>query len=80
MPSRPVLLAAAAFLLGAAASFSQPAPQDAPAGAPEAVIDLATPEGIALVGGGPWRTRDASIVETEFPGPGADNQPTGPAG
>jgi len=79
MSPKPVLLAAAALLLGAAASFSQPAPQDAPAGAPEVTIDLATAEGVALVGG-PWRYSDASIVETEFPGPGPDNQPTGPAG
>ncbi len=79
MSPKPVFLAAAAFLLGAAASFSQPAPQDAPTGPPEAAIDLATSDGVALVGG-QWRYSDASIVETEFPGPGPDNQPTGPAG
>ena len=65
-------------ILGAAASFSQtPAPQDPPAGAPEASIDLATSEGLALVQG-QWRYGDTKIVETDFPGPGADNQPTGP--
>jgi len=74
---RSALQAAAFLLLGAAVSFSQTAPQDAPAGKPEAVIDLATAEGVRLVGG-QWRYSDTSIVETEFPGPGADNQPTGP--
>ncbi len=45
------ILTAAAFLLGAAASFSLPAPQDPPTGTPEAVIDLATAEGLAQVQG-----------------------------
>jgi gluconolactonase len=73
------LLAAASLLLGAAAAFSRtPAPQDAPAGPPEAVIDLATAEGAALVQG-EWRYSDTRIVEAAFPGPGPDNQPTGPA-
>ena len=72
--------AAAALLLGAAASFSLgSAPQDPPEGKAEASIDLATDEGLALVRG-QWRYRDARIVETDFPAPGPDNQPTGPAG
>jgi len=79
MAMKPTVLAAAAFLLGAAASFSQTAPQDPPAGHPEAVIDLATDEGVTLVAGS-WRYGDASVVEIDFPGPGADNQPTGPLG
>jgi len=74
------LRAAALLLLGAAPFFAQgQAPQDAPAGKPEAVIDLATPEGLALVSG-QWRYSDTRIVETEFAGPGADNQPTGRLG
>lgn len=74
---------AVALLLGAAALFSQTpqtprsAPQDAPEGRPEAVLDLTTAEGLALVKG-EWRYADTRIVETELPGPGADNQPTGP--
>jgi gluconolactonase len=73
-------LPAAALLLGAAAAFSlPPAPQDAPEGKPEASIDLTTDAGVALVGG-QWRYADARIVPADFPGPGADNQPTGPAG
>ncbi|MGE5275684.1 MAG: SMP-30/gluconolactonase/LRE family protein [Acidobacteriota bacterium] len=55
------------------------APQDPPAGKPEASIDLATEDGVRLVKG-QWRYSDARVVETEFPGPGPDSQPTGPAG
>jgi gluconolactonase len=77
-------LRAATFLLGAAALFfplASPAqaPQDAPSGPPEATIDLTTSEGVALVHG-QWRYSDTRIVEAELPGPGADNQPTGPVG
>ena len=81
MRARRTLSAAAALtLLGAAATFSQtPAPQDPPNGKPEAVIDLTTPDGVSLVKG-QWRYSDTRIVETEFPGPGADNQPTGAVG
>jgi|KBSSwiStaDraftv2_1062776.scaffolds.fasta_scaffold40280_2 gluconolactonase len=67
-----ILLASLAALAGAQA------PQDPPSGKPEASIDLATSEGLALVRG-QWRSSDVRIVETEFPGPGADGQPTGPA-
>jgi gluconolactonase len=74
------LLAAASLLASAAALFSQtPAPQDPPAGRPEAVIDLTTSQGVSAVGG-VWRASDAKIVEADFPGPGPDNQPTGPSG
>jgi len=80
MRARNLLATAASLLLGAAASFSQTrAPQDPPGGTPEASIDLATAEGLALVQG-QWRYSDTRIVETEFPGPGADHQPTGPLG
>ena len=43
---------------------------------PSATIDLATPEGVALVKGA-WRYSDTRIVEVDFTGPGADGQPTG---
>lgn len=52
--------------------------QDAPAGKPDASIDLATNDGVKLVGG-EWRYSDTRIVETDFRSAGADNQPTGPA-
>ena len=43
---------------------------------PLATIDLATPEGVALVKGA-WRYSDTKIVEVDFVGPGPDGQPTG---
>ncbi len=45
-------------------------------GRPDAVIDLATGDGVKLVKG-QWRYRDARIVETEFRAPGADLTPSG---
>ena len=50
--------------------------QEAPTGKPEAAIDLATAEGVKLVGG-QWRYSDTKIVETSFNAAGADNQPSG---
>jgi gluconolactonase len=55
------------------------APQDPSSGPPEAIVDLTTADGVRLVAG-QWRYSDARIVETEFPGPGPDNQPTGSLG
>jgi gluconolactonase len=49
---------------------------DAPPGGPAARVDLATNEGVALVGG-TWRYSDAKIIEATFPAPDADGQPTG---
>jgi gluconolactonase len=49
-----------------------------PAGAPAAVVDLATREGVALVHGA-WRYADARLVEVDFRLAGADGQPTGAA-
>ena len=45
-------------------------------GRPDAVIDLATSEGAALVKG-QWRYSDARIVEADFRAPGLDLRPTG---
>ncbi len=53
-------------------------PYDPPEGRPEAVIDLATVEGVRLVKG-EWRYSDTKIIEVDFKGPGADGQPTGEA-
>jgi gluconolactonase len=47
-----------------------------PAGAPDATIDLATREGVALVKGA-WRVSDARIVDVPHRGPGPDNNATG---
>jgi gluconolactonase len=52
------------------------AAQDAPTVKPDAVIDLATKEGVALVKG-QWRYSDVKIVEADFKLAGRDRQPTG---
>jgi gluconolactonase len=44
---------------------------------PDAVIDLRTPEGLALAEG-VWRYSDAQIVEVEHRSPGPDLRPSGP--
>jgi gluconolactonase len=43
---------------------------------PDAIVDLRTKAGVALVSG-LWRYKDAAIVPTEFRAPGADLKPTG---
>lgn len=55
-----------------AASAAAPAADETPS----AIIDLATPEGVAQVRGA-WRYSDTKIVEVDFAGPGPDGQPTG---
>ena len=78
MISRARVLVAA--VLGFVAGAGTPAPGLAEtelfAGKPHAVVDLATPNGAALVQG-EWRYSDTRIVETQFTGPGADGQPSG---
>jgi gluconolactonase len=49
---------------------------EVPAGTPEAVLDLATDDGVRLARG-QWRYSDTRIVETECRAPGSDGQPTG---
>jgi gluconolactonase len=49
---------------------------DAPTGKPDAVIDLATREGVDLVKG-QWRYSDTKIIQVDFKAPGPDKQPTG---
>lgn len=65
----------AAGLLAAAAATAQTV-ADAPAGPPDALIDLAAAEGVQLVKG-QWRYSDVKIIEVDFRGPGPDGQPTG---
>jgi len=77
MTLREALFTTAAVLaVGAGGAAAQTTP-DAPAGRPEAIVDLATPEGVRMVKG-QWRYSDASIVEVEHHGPGADLKPMGP--
>jgi gluconolactonase len=47
-----------------------------PTGRPDASIDIATPEGAAMIKG-EWRYSDTKIVEVDFKAPGPDGQPTG---
>src|SRR5438093_368887 len=76
MNPAPRLVAAA--LLGLAVWVSAaPAGEDVFPGKPEAVVDLATREGVALLKG-EWRYSDTRLVQIAFHDPGADNQPTGP--
>lgn len=50
---------------------------DAPGVRPDAIVDLKTDEGMALVKG-QWRYRDVKVVEVDHHGPGADLAPSGP--
>jgi gluconolactonase len=52
------------------------APYDPPEGTSNAVIDLATAEGVRLVKG-TWRYSDTKIIEVDFKAPGPNGQPTG---
>jgi gluconolactonase len=49
---------------------------DAPSGKPDAVIDLATKQGVNLVKG-EWRYSDTKIIQVDFKAAGPDKQPTG---
>src|SRR5437867_12628919 len=65
-------------LSGAGAQATAPAKTsaDVPTGKPEAMIDLATEDGVRSLKG-EWRYSNTKIVEVDFTGPGADKQPTG---
>ncbi|MFN0170397.1 MAG: SMP-30/gluconolactonase/LRE family protein [Bryobacteraceae bacterium] len=63
------------FVLALAAAASGHV-QDGPPGRPDAVVDLATAEGVKLVKG-QWRYSDTRIVEIDSKGPGPDLKPTG---
>jgi gluconolactonase len=73
---RPFVLALALLAVASWPAVAAPATPDAPAGRPQASIDLATAEGARLVQG-EWRYSDTKIIEVDFTGPGADGQPTG---
>jgi len=72
-----ILFALLVSSIGLSNSLAQ-APQDVPTGQPDAVIDLATSEGVKMVKG-EWRYSDTKIIEVDFKAPGTDNQPTGKA-
>jgi gluconolactonase len=54
-----------------------PGPPEILPGRPDAVIDLQTDAGVALVGG-EWRYSDAEVRQIDFVGVGADLGPSGP--
>jgi gluconolactonase len=54
-----------------------PGPPELLPGRPDAIIDLQTHEGAALVGG-QWRYGDAEVAEIDFVGVGPDLGPSGP--
>jgi gluconolactonase len=65
-----------ASLLGEAPQAHAQVTGDAPAGRPDAIVDLATPAGAALVRG-EWRYGDTKIVEVDHHLPGPDGKPSG---
>jgi gluconolactonase len=72
-----LILASLITLMFPNGSVSAQVTEDAPAIHPEAVINLATPEGARLVKG-QWRYSDARIIETDFKSPGLDRKASGP--
>ncbi len=69
---------AAALLFMAMASLGETqVTSDAPGVRPEAIVDLKTDEGIALVKG-QWRYSNVKVVDVDHRGPGADLAPSGP--
>src|SRR6266581_1504349 len=54
-----------------------PGPPELLPGCPDAVVDLQTDEGVALVGG-VWRYADARVEEVEFVELGSPEDPLGP--
>jgi gluconolactonase len=54
-----------------------PGPPELLPGRPDAIVDLQTDEGVALVGGG-WRYADTRVAEIEFVELGAPGDPLGP--
>ncbi|MGH3333596.1 MAG: hypothetical protein ACRDPJ_20040, partial [Nocardioidaceae bacterium] len=60
-----------------AATSYLPGPPEVLPGRPDAVVDLQTEDGVALVGGR-WRHRDAEVRVVDFVGVGTDLSPSGP--
>src|SRR5215218_1287503 len=61
------------------AAAKLPGPPELPPGKPDAVVDLQTAEGAALVGG-EWRYSDCTVQEIDFVAVGAPDDPLGPGG
>jgi gluconolactonase len=70
-------LLAGALLLAPQLAFAQALTEPAePTGAPDAVVDLSTRQGVELVKGA-WRYSDARLIEVDFKAAGPEGQPTG---
>jgi gluconolactonase len=78
MSLRAVVLAAALLAAGAATAAAGPRALNPTDGRPDALVDLGTREGAALVKG-QWRYSDARIVGADFRAVGADLRPSGPS-
>ena len=70
------LLVLAALLALATAAVAGPRALAPLEGRPDAIVDLTTRDGVALVQG-QWRYADTRIVETDFRAPGPDLRPSG---
>ncbi len=70
----PSIIATTALLAAALAPPRPPA--DPPLGRPDAIVDLATRDGAALVGS-TWRVHDAELVTIDGRAPGPDLKPSG---
>ena len=66
----------ALLLVSLAAPAAAQTTGDAPGVRPDAIVDLASPEGVALVRA-QWRYSDARLVEVDHRGPGADLRASG---
>ena len=58
-------------------AVSVPSPREFLPSCPDAIVDLQTHEGVALVGG-EWRYSDTKVRETDFVAAGPDLSPSGP--
>jgi len=75
MNTAPRLFAAALLGLSIAGPAAFATDEMLPGNA-EAIVDLATREGVVLLKS-EWRYSDTKIIEVDFKSAGADNQPTG---
>lgn len=72
-----IRLVAGIFLVAMAHSAIAQVTSDAPGVRPDAIIDLKTDEGIALVKG-QWRYSNAKVIDVDHHSPGSDLGPSGP--
>ena len=73
----PFLFTATLAVLALTTSTQAQVTSDVPAIRPDAIVDLASDEGVSLVRG-QWRYSDARVVEVDHRSPGTDLRPSGP--